>query len=57
MRSPLSTCVPPRKVEYASAEPVVLSLVTNSSYEPWLVGLNEPAVVGKSTFERVSPST
>ena len=56
MLDPLSTCVPPRKVEYVSALPVAFSLVTNMSICPAIVRLNAPAVVGKS-FEYTSPVT
>ena len=38
---------PPSRVEYTSAEPVALSLVTNASNPPLAVRSNAPAVVGK----------
>jgi len=55
-RWPLSTIAPPMQVEYVSAEPVVFSFVTKTSYCPRFVRLKAPAVVGKSA-EIVSPVT
>ena len=55
MAWPMSSPVPPRKVEYTSAAPEALSLVTNASRPPPSV-LCRADTIGKST-EPVAPVT